>query len=93
MQLTAVPAAGYVFVSWSGDLSGAGNPQSLVFSAPRSVTGTFTTGQPAISVTSGSLAFDFVTGDQPEEQGISVQNASGGPSTLRPPSRHPTVHG
>jgi len=42
VQLTATANSGYQFGSFSGDLSGASNPQSVVLSAPRSVTGNFT---------------------------------------------------
>ncbi len=41
VQLTATAAGGYVFSSWSGDLTNTTNPQSLVMSAPRSVTANF----------------------------------------------------
>ena len=39
--VSAQPSAGYVFSRWGGDLSGSQNPQSLIMSAPRSVTGIF----------------------------------------------------
>ena len=41
VQLTAVPAAGYQFIGWTGDVTGSTNPQSLIMSAARSVTGVF----------------------------------------------------
>jgi hypothetical protein len=43
VQVTAAPNAGYAFGSWSGDLAGTANPQTLQLEAPRSVTATFTT--------------------------------------------------
>jgi uncharacterized protein (TIGR03437 family) len=39
--LTAVASSGYQFAGWSGDLTGAANPQTLAMSSPRSVTATF----------------------------------------------------
>jgi hypothetical protein len=41
VQLTGVPNNSYVFLNWNGDLSGATNPQSVVMSAARNVTGNF----------------------------------------------------
>jgi hypothetical protein len=41
VQLTGVPAAGYPFSNFTGDLTGGINPQSIVMSAPRSVTANF----------------------------------------------------
>ena len=41
VQLTATPAAGYVFSSFSGDLTGTSNPQSITLNAPRFVTANF----------------------------------------------------
>lgn len=37
----AVPAGGYEFSQWSGDLSGSANPGSIVMDAPKTVTATF----------------------------------------------------
>jgi hypothetical protein len=42
VQLTAVASSGWQFSGWSGDLAGAGNPQSIAMNGPRSVTATFT---------------------------------------------------
>jgi hypothetical protein len=41
VTLTAVPAAGYYFVGWSGALSGATNPATLLMNGNKSVTATF----------------------------------------------------
>jgi len=38
VQLTLTPNCGYQFTSWSGDVSGNTNPQTVVMTAPRSVT-------------------------------------------------------
>ncbi|SPF56444.1 hypothetical protein SBA4_860023 [Candidatus Sulfopaludibacter sp. SbA4] len=41
VQLTATANPGYLFASWSGDLSGSTNPQSLKMSGPRNVQANF----------------------------------------------------
>ncbi len=41
VQLTAVPDTGWVFTSWSGDVSGSTNPVSLTMNANKSVTAHF----------------------------------------------------
>jgi len=41
VQLTAAPASGCAFVNWSGALTGAANPQTVVMSAPQAVTANF----------------------------------------------------
>ncbi len=41
VELKAEIASGYVFSTWTGDLSGTTNPQSIVLNAPRSVTAEF----------------------------------------------------
>jgi len=46
VQVSATAASGYQFSDWSGDLTGASNPQTLVMSAPHSVTANFTASAP-----------------------------------------------
>ncbi len=41
VALTAVPLAGWEFVGWSGDLSGAANPASITMDGDKAVTATF----------------------------------------------------
>jgi len=41
VTLTAVPDTGYVFVEWSGDLSGTVNPTTITMDANKAVTATF----------------------------------------------------
>ena len=43
IQLTATANAGYLFSNWTGDLSGAANPQSITMNALHSATANFTT--------------------------------------------------
>src|SRR5205807_6362164 len=65
VQLTATANSGYEFGGYSGALTGASNPQSVVTSAPRSVTGNFTalsgavvsTNPPGLSVTVDGVAY------------------------------------
>ncbi len=42
IQLTGLPATGYLFSGWNGDLSGTANPQSISMTAVRNVTANFT---------------------------------------------------
>ena len=42
VQLTAVPATGYAFSGWSGDLTGSTNPTNITMNAAKTVTATFT---------------------------------------------------
>ena len=42
VQVTATPSASFLFGTFSGDLTGTTNPQSVIMSAPHSVTGNFT---------------------------------------------------
>ncbi|SHL05998.1 malectin domain-containing carbohydrate-binding protein [Rhodothermus profundi] len=41
VQLTAVPAAGWVFSNWSGDLSGSDNPVNVTVTTDMNITATF----------------------------------------------------
>jgi len=42
VQLTANPSAGWIFDSWSGDLTGSANPTTVTMEGPLDVTATFT---------------------------------------------------
>lgn len=42
VQLAATPAAGWLFASWSGDVTGAGNPVSLEINGNKAVTANYT---------------------------------------------------
>ena len=50
VQLSAVPALGWSFSSWSGDLSGSENPVSLTMNGDKSVTANFTQNQYNLTV-------------------------------------------
>ncbi|MFC2041114.1 hypothetical protein ACFLTY_02185 [Chloroflexota bacterium] len=41
VRLEAVPAAGYLFDSWSGDLSGTANPTTITIDCNKNVTANF----------------------------------------------------
>jgi hypothetical protein len=58
VQLTAIPLAGWVFSSWSGDLTGSTNPGTVVIDTDPSVTTTFVLGMasPTLSTTPPSGA-------------------------------------
>jgi hypothetical protein len=53
VQLTATSSAGWAFAAWSGDLTGATNPQNLLMNGSKGVTATFAdTTAPVVVVTS-----------------------------------------
>src|SRR5439155_4675397 len=59
VQLTATPAAGWHFVSWSGDAGGTANPLNLTMDANKNITATFAINTYSLSVTtvgSGTVA-------------------------------------
>jgi hypothetical protein len=51
VTLTAQPAAGYAFAGWTGDLSGSGNPATLLVDADTSVGAVFV--RPTVEVSTG----------------------------------------
>jgi hypothetical protein len=98
VQLTAVPAPGWQFSNWSGDLTGAANPATIVMNSPKSVTAIFTealtppsiTTQPASqTVPAGSnVTFSVAaTGTAPlsyqwKKDGADISGANGATLTL-----------
>jgi len=57
-QLTAVPAAGWIFQSWSGDLLGSANPATILINGNKAVMATFTQNAHSLTVStvgSGSV--------------------------------------
>jgi hypothetical protein len=54
VQLTAVPAIGYHFTSWSGDLSGSTNPSTVLMSANKNITANFAINVYTITATAGT---------------------------------------
>jgi len=50
VQFTAVPAAGWSFQSWSGDLTGSANPATLAIDNDKTVIATFSQDQYALTV-------------------------------------------
>lgn len=65
VQLTATPAAGYTFGSWSGDATGSANPLTITMSGDRSVTANFVALPGSLSVSPSG--------------GLSASGAPGGP--------------
>ncbi|HET9681388.1 MAG TPA: LamG-like jellyroll fold domain-containing protein, partial [Candidatus Limnocylindrales bacterium] len=70
VEVTAVPSAGHHFVDWTGDLSGAANPQSITMDANKSVTANFAINTFTITASagpggtidpSGAVAVDYGT--------------------------------
>jgi len=67
VTLTALPAAGWIFSNWSGDLTGSNNPATITMDANKNVTAVFTTagsGGPIAyeeTQTGGSVSSNTVT--------------------------------
>ncbi|MDI6765831.1 MAG: choice-of-anchor D domain-containing protein [Bacteroidota bacterium] len=57
VQLTATPAVGYHFVSWSGDTSGTVNPISIVMNGNKNITAHFAVNIYKIVATAGENGF------------------------------------
>ncbi|HEU4764426.1 MAG TPA: LamG-like jellyroll fold domain-containing protein, partial [Candidatus Eisenbacteria bacterium] len=53
VEVTAVPSTGYHFVSWTGDLTGSTNPQTIAMDANKSVTANFAIDTFTITATAG----------------------------------------
>jgi hypothetical protein len=61
VTVTAAPDAGFGFVGWNGDLSGAANPETLVVDSDKTVGASFTSQQYTVSVapsSGGSVTLD-----------------------------------
>ena len=78
IQLTATPAGGTVFASWSGPCSGAGLC-NFVLGANQSVVATFNVLPPAIGLSPAALSFVAAAIDtNPQTQNVAVSNSGGG---------------
>jgi hypothetical protein len=79
VRVTAVPNAYYRFSSWSGDLVGSANPQSVTMSAPRSVTANFLATAPVLTLSTSLLSFSYTRGTSvPAGQILLVTGVGGG---------------
>src|SRR5437867_8287610 len=65
VQLTATPAVGWHFVSWSGDASGTANPLSVTMDANKDITATFAINTYTLSVTTIGNGTGAKSPDQP----------------------------
>jgi len=65
VDITATPAGGYVFDSWSGDATGSANPVSVTISGDMTVHATFTT-VPTYTLTYTAGAGGSITGTSPQ---------------------------
>ena len=74
VQLTAVPADGWAFAGWSGDLEGTANPATLVIDEDPSVTATFTQIEYTLTVSvAGSGSVNKIPDQATYHHGDSVQ--------------------
>jgi hypothetical protein len=56
VTLTATPATGSTFTSWTGDLTGVTNPATLVMNSNKSVTANFTGGNSMLPITGATAS-------------------------------------
>ena len=65
VQLTPVPAAGWVFAGWNGAATGTANPLNLIMTGDMAVTATFTqaTASVAVAVTAPTGTGSYAQGD------------------------------
>ncbi len=54
VQLTAIPATGYHFTNWSGDLSSSANPVTVIMNANKTVTANFAINTYTLTVTAAN---------------------------------------
>ena len=83
VQLTAAANSGYRFVNWTGDLSGATNPQTVSMTTTHSVTANFSanTVSPSLTITKTHTG-KFAQGQTNAAYTITVSNqASAGPTS------------
>ena len=75
VQLTAVPAYGYLFDHWGGDASGTTNPLAIAMTGNKAVTATFISNQPnyTITATAAPVAGGTVSGAGVFASGTTVQ--------------------
>jgi uncharacterized repeat protein (TIGR02543 family) len=84
VKLEAVPASGYRFANWSGDLSGSDNPTTITMDSAKNVTANFTqiTYDLTVDVAPDSSGDVSVDGDTPENYPASYEFPSGTEVTL-----------
>ena len=69
VQLTAVPAEGWQFQEWQGDITGADNPETIVMDQAKEVTAVFTRKEFTLSVEAegeGTYSMELLSGTQTE---------------------------
>ena len=69
VELTAVPATGWQFQEWQGDITGADNPETIVMDQAKEVTAVFTRKEYTLSVEAegeGTYSMELLSGTQTE---------------------------
>jgi len=76
VSLQAIPGNGYVFDSWSGDLSGSSNPASITTTANKSVTANFSAAPAPDNQLVAHWKFDEAAGTNAQDSSESSNNAT-----------------
>ena len=82
VQLTVTPALGYLFGSWSGDVTGAANPVSVSMTQPRSVTAILNSAATADIAVTMTSSLTQVNVGKPLAYTVTVANL--GPASFAP---------
>ena len=83
VNLEAVPASGYSFANWSGDLSGSENPITMIMDADKEVTANFTQITYTLTVDAGSGGGIEVNGTAPSSYPATYTFADGASVNLK----------
>ncbi len=89
VQIAATANSGFLFTSFSGDLTGTANPQSIAMTAPRSITASFS-GLSTLTVDRAKLNFGTANGLVTSPQTIRVAIAAG--VSWSASSNHPNIN-
>src|SRR5439155_23920541 len=74
VEVTATPAAGWHFVGWSGNATGAANPLDVAMGGDKSITATFAINTYTLAVTTAGSGSVSKSPDQPTyDHGTTVQ--------------------
>jgi uncharacterized repeat protein (TIGR02543 family) len=95
VQLSAIPNAGYTFVSWSGDATGASNPLTITVNSNKNIVANFKAIPHSLDVRSKGAKGDGVTDDTAALQ-AAVEQIGGTNDTVFVSNGtymiHPSVH-
>lgn len=72
VQLTPVPAAGYIFVNWTGDLTGSADPATITMDASKTITAVFSSSIYDLTISTNGNGTTAPTGTVTATDGVPV---------------------